>query len=345
MLAGALVFYYRLPSTLNPIIGLICDRVELKLLFILAPTLSAAGMCLLGLAPSYPYLVGILLAVGTATAFYHALGPVLIARSAGNRLGQGMGYWTMGGELARTLGPLAAVGLVAWRGFDGAYPFMIVGAVASALLYRFFRSARTTASRKTGGSLRETWQVLRPLFIPLAGVILFRNFTAQALMVYLPAYMVSEGRSLWFGGFSLTAFELAGVAGTFLGGYLSDRLGRRSVLLASTGVAALLLLVFIHLPPKAWILFPALLALGISVFAAMPVMMALVQDHSRGLRATANGLYMGLQFGGGAVVILLVGAMAVRVGFKKAYQVSGLLGVAGVPLALLLPRASTLQRP
>jgi MFS transporter, FSR family, fosmidomycin resistance protein len=341
MLAGALVFCYRIPSVLNPIIGLICDRVELKLLFILAPTLSAAGMCLLGLAPSYPYLVGILLAVGTSTAFYHALGPVLIAQSAGRRVGQGMGFWTMGGELARTLGPLAAVGIVAWRGFDGAYPFMVVGALASVLLYRLFGSARTTASRKSGGSLKETWQVLRPLFVPLAGVILFRNFAAQALMVYLPAYAVSKGQSLWFGGFSLTAFELAGVAGTFLGGYLSDRLGRRSVLLASTVVSALLLLVFIRLPVTVWALFPALLALGLAVFASMPVMMALVQDHARGLRGTANGLYMGLQFGGGAVVIFLVGAMADRLGFQTAFLVSGLVGLVGAPLALFLPKAAS----
>ncbi|MEW6665316.1 MAG: MFS transporter [Thermodesulfobacteriota bacterium] len=339
MLAGALAFYYRLPSTLNPIIGLICDRVELKLLFILAPALSAAGMCLLGQAPSYPYLVGILLAVGTTTAFYHALGPVLIARSAGRRVGQGMGFWAMGGELARTLGPLAAVGIVAWRGFEGAPPFVAVGVLASFLLYRFFRTARTTSTRTGGGSFRETWQVLRPLFIPLAGVILFRNFAAQALMVYLPAYVVSKGQSLWFGGFSLTAFELAGVAGTFLGGYLSDRLGRRSVLLASTLVSALLLLVFIYLPVTVWPLFPALLALGFSVFAAMPVMMALVQDHAQGLRATANGLYMGLQFGGGAVVIFLVGAMADRLGFQTAFLVSGVIGLVGAPLALLLPRA------
>lgn len=344
MLAGALVFYYRIPSVLNPIIGLICDRVELKLLFIMAPTLSAAGMCLLGLSPSYPYLVGILLAVGTSTAFYHALGPVLTAKSAGRRVGQGMGFWTMGGELARTLGPLAAVGIVAWRGFDGAYPFMIMGALASVFLYRLFGSARTTASRKAGGSLKETWQALRPVLLPLAGIILFRSFTAQALMVYLPAYVVSRGQSLWFGGFSLTTLELAGVAGTFLGGYLSDRLGRRSVLLASTAVSALLLLVFVHLPVSVWGLFPTLLALGLSVFASMPVMLALVQDHAGGFRATANGFYMGLNFGGGAVVIFLIGAMADWLGFQTAYLISGLLGVVGAPLALFLPRTSAQER-
>lgn len=344
MLAGALAFYYRVPSMLNPIIGLICDRVELRLLFIMAPALSAAGMCLLGQAPTYSYLVGILLAVGTTTAFYHALGPVLIARSAGRRVGQGMGFWTMGGELARTLGPLAAVGIVAWQGFEGAYPFMVVGMLASVLLYRLFGTARTTAGRKEGSSFKETWRVLRPVVLPLAGVILFRSFTAQALVVYLPAYMVSRGQSLWFGGLSLTAFELAGVAGTFLGGYLSDRLGRRSVLLASTTVSALLLLVFIHLPISVWAIFPTLLALGLSVFASMPVMMALMQDHAGGLRGTANGFFMGLQFGGGAVVIFLVGAMVDWVGFQTAYLVSGLAGLAGAPLALCLPRASAQKR-
>lgn len=344
MLAGALVFYYRIPSTLNPIIGLICDRVELKLLFILAPALSAAGMCLLGLAPSYPYLVWILLAVGTTTAFYHALGPVLIAKSAGRRVGQGMGYWTMGGELARTLGPLAAVGIVTWRGFDGAYPFMIVGIAASFLLYRLFGSARTTAGRKDASSLRETWRVLAPVMLPLAGVILFRSFTAQALMVYLPTYMISKGQSLWFGGFSLAAFELAGTAGTFVGGYLSDRLGRRPVLLASTLVSAFLLLVFVYLPVSAWALFPMIVLLGLSVFASLPVMMAFVQDHAQGMRGAANGFYMGLQFGGGAVVIFLVGAMADWAGFHTAYLISGLLGLVGAPVALLLPKSPTRKR-
>ena len=340
MLAGTLAFYYRLPSTLNPILGLICDRVELKLLFIMAPALSAAGMCLLGKAPSYLYLAVILLAVGTTTAFYHALGPVLIAQSAGRRVGKGMGFWTMGGEMARTLGPLAAVGIVAWRGFEGAYPFMVVGVLASVLLFQLFRSTRTTASLKDRSSLKKTWRVLKPVVLPLAGVILFRSFTAQALYVYLPAYMVSRGQSLWFGGFSLAALELAGTAGTFLGGYVSDRLGRRSVLLASTLTASLLLLLFIHLPLSIWALLPAILALGLSSFASMPVMMALMQDHAQGLRSSANGFFMGLQFGGGALVIFLLGAMVDWIGFQNAFLFSGIAGAVGAPLALLLPKAA-----
>jgi MFS transporter, FSR family, fosmidomycin resistance protein len=340
MLAGTLAFYYRIPSTLNPILGLICERVELKLLFILAPALSAAGMCLLGQSPSYACLALILVAVGTTTAFYHALGPVLIAQSAGRRVGQGMGLWSMGGELARTVGPLAAVGIVAWRGFDGAYPFMVVGGLASVSLYLFFRSAKTTTGRKDGSSPQETWRVLRPVVLPLAAVVFFRSLTAQALSVYLPAYVVSKGQSLWFGGFCLAAFELAGTAGTFAGGYLSDRLGRRSVLLTTTLVSAFLLLVFIHLPVSAWTLIPAALVLGLSVLASMPVMMALMQDHAQGLRASANGFFMGLQFGGGAVVIFLVGAMVDWLGFQTAFLISGLAGLAGAPVALLLPKAA-----
>ena len=68
-----------------------------------------------------------------------------------------------------------------------------VGVLASVLLYQLFRSARTTASGKDSRSLKEAWRALGPVVLPLGAVILFRAFTAQALMVYLPAYAVAAG--------------------------------------------------------------------------------------------------------------------------------------------------------
>ncbi len=341
-LAGSLGLCLRLPSVFNPMIGLLSDRMELKYFLLLTPAVSAAAMSLLGVAGSYTVLALLLITAGLSSSFLHVLGPVITARVAGQRLGQAMGFWMTGGELARSLGPLAAVAVVSWLSFEASYPIMIVGLLTSVLLLTQLRSATSRGPESGGFSLKETWRLLRGTMIPLAVVLLFRSFVAQSLMVFLPAFMVSRGESLWFGGASLAVLEFSGTGGALLAGGLSDRLGRRPVIIGSMVASPVLTLAFVLAPD--WALLPLLMALGFSLFAATPVIMALVQDHSGGQRGAANGLYMGLSFGAAAAAIFTIGGLADWLGFKPSFIICALVGLAGCPAALFLPRSEPKSR-
>jgi len=336
VLAGLLTVFFRLPSLFNPFLGGFADRVDLRYLFILAPGATAMAISLVGVMPNYASICFLLLLAGVSAAIYHVVGPVVIARSAGGLVGRGMSLWMTAGELARTVGPIVAVAVVGWWGFERAYPVMIVGLVATGYMFLRLKDVSTVGPVRTSGSLIQTWRRLRPVMFPLAWLILARAFISATLINYLPTYMVGMGQSLWFGGVCLAVLELFGTAGTFFGGPLSDRAGRGRILWASMLTAPLFMLVFLNV--HGWIVFPVLACLGISFFAGSPVMLALVQDHAKGSRATANGLFMGINFCIAALVLLLVGRLVDVLGFQTAFTLSACMGFVGLPAVFFLPR-------
>ncbi len=335
-LAGSLTVFFRLPSLLNPLLGVMSDRIDMRHLAIWAPFVTAVSMSLIGVAPNYIVVCILLLIAGISAAVFHVLGPVMIARISDRALGRGMSFWMTAGELARTVGPLVAVGAVSFWGFEGSYPVMIVGLLASVLLFIYMKDAGTCSDRQLEGDLGKTWRALRRLIIPLTGIMISRAFVVATLVAFLPTYMVVSGKSLLAGGIGLAVLEAFGAVGTFVGGTLSDKVGRKTVLFTSMPVSGILMIAFIY--ATGWILFPILALLGLCLFAASPVTLAIVQDYSRNHRGTANGLYMGISFVATAAVIFFVGWLADLLGLKTALAVSALLGLSGVPIIFFLPK-------
>nr|MBC8450017.1 MFS transporter [Chloroflexota bacterium] len=264
--AGLLSVFMQGPSLLQPFIGHLADRVSLRFLVILAPTVTAAMMSLLGVAPSYGVMALLLLVTGLSSAGLHAVGPAMTGNLSGRSLGRGMGFWMVGGELGRTLGPILIVSVVQWLTLQSTPWLMIGGLLASAIL--IFRLRNVPGRPPNAGQGLPWRQALRrmgPLLGPLVGFIIVRSFMSAALTTYLPTFLSEEGADLWFAGAALSVLEAAGVVGALAGGALSDRLGRRWVLFASMLAAPLLMFVF--LASSGWLRFPLLLLLGFTALS------------------------------------------------------------------------------
>ncbi|MCK4388809.1 MAG: MFS transporter [Desulfobacterales bacterium] len=335
-LAGSLTVFIRIPSLLNPLIGVLADRIDMRYMVIAAPAVTAVCMSLIGLAPGYGMVCVLLSVAGFSAAVFHVPGPVMIARVSGSQVGKGMSYFMAAGELARTVGPLVAVAAVSLWGFEGSYPVMVLGLVASALLYRRLRHDTIHCKRSPHSSVVKTWRAMQHVLIPLICLVVTRALMVASLTAFLPTFMVAEGQSLWFGGAALAVLEFAAVLGTMVSGTYSDRLGRQFVLLAAMIASPILLLIFLVAP--AWAVFPVLLLLGFSVFATGPVMLAIVQDHARGMRATANGIYMGVNFLVISGVTVLAGWMGDLMGLRAAFAWSAVLALLGLPVIYFLPQ-------
>ena len=134
--AGTLAVLTQIPSFFNPVLGSWIDRTHRHRLFVaLGPAGSGTLMCLMGLAPSYGALAILLLTAGISVSGLHVSAPVLIRQVAGDRVGRGMSFFMVGGELARTVGPLIAVQLVATWGLEGFWRAIPVALASSTLLW------------------------------------------------------------------------------------------------------------------------------------------------------------------------------------------------------------------
>jgi FSR family fosmidomycin resistance protein-like MFS transporter len=335
--AGLLTVFMQGPSLVQPLIGHLADRISLRTFFILAPAVTGVIMSLLGIAPGYAMLALLLAVVGISSACLHAIGPVIAGNVSGRNLGKGMGFWMVGGELGRTLGPIVIVSAIQLLTLRGTPWLMIAGLVTSGLLYlRLGNLPEHVPDAGQGLPWRQALRRMRPLLIPLAGIIIARSFMVSALTTYLPTFMSEEGANLLIAGASLSILEAAGVVGALSGGAVSDRVGRRWVLLASMVTTPLLMFVFLAV--KGWMQFPLLLILGFASLSVTPVIMALVQESFPENRALANGVYMALGFVLRSGVTVVMGAMGDLFGLRWAFTASAFVTLLGIPLIFVLPR-------
>jgi len=334
--AGGLSAFVQAGAVIQPFVGHLADRRSLKWGVILGPAVTACLMSVVGWAGNYAVLAVLLLGVGLNSAAFHAVGPPTAGRLSGNRLGRGMAFWMVGGELGRTLGPIVVTTAVAWLTLRGMAVVMVGGIAASAMLYRQLRRVEVRPPAHTAPvPWREGLRTMRRMMLLLAGIVVVRALMMVAATTYLPIFLTDEGAGLLLAGAALSLLEAAGVAGAMVGGWMSDRVGRRAVLLGGYLAAPAALVGFVVV--SGWVRVPLLLVLGFTLLAIQPVNMALAQEAAPQSRALANGVYLALSFAIRTAAVVAFGVMADAFGLRTAFLVSAAVMAAGLPLVLAVP--------
>jgi FSR family fosmidomycin resistance protein-like MFS transporter len=342
-LAGFLSVIGRLPSLLNPIVGILADRVSVRYFIIISPSITAVSMSLLGAAPSYVLLAILCFIMGVSATLFHVPAPVMIKHVAGDRLGKGMSFYMFGGELARTIGPVVILGAVSLWGLEGSFRLIPFGIMASLVLYLRVRNIKISEDfqkkETKKNRLNKTLTMYLPFFIILAGITLSRSFMRGAITSFLPTYLnLEKGKALWISGISLSIVQLAGAAGTFLAGSLSDKIGRKTTLLIICIASPVFMVLFLIV--EGILVIPLLVLLGFSLTGSTPVLLALVQDLDSDRPAFMNSILMTINFFLAAVGIMVVGLLGDWLGLEKTYWVSVVLALAAIPFILKLKRKS-----
>lgn len=329
----------QIPNLLNPFIGIIADNLKIRYLVILAPAVTTICMSLLGIAPFYIVILILLFVMGISSALFHVPTPVLIKKISGDRIGKGMSFYMLGGEAARTVGPLIIVAAVDVWGLEGTFKLIPFGLLASVILYFRLRNVNISKDLPKNNSIKgikDTFKEHLPFFILIAGIMFFRGFMKTSISSFLPTYLGEKGGSLWLGGVSLSVFEFAGAIGAYLAGTFSDKIGRLRMLTIIILVSPVLMLLFIS--SEGPLMFPILLLLGFFIISSTPVLLAMVMDIDSEHQAFLSGIFMFISFVSTSVTNLFVGVLSDFIGLIDTYKVSSMLAFLAIPFVLILRR-------
>jgi MFS family permease len=144
--------------------------------------------------------------------------------------------------------------------------------------------------------------------------------TQNALLTFLPVYLAYEmGYSPFWVGAGMFALQAAGFAASPIAGHLSDRMGRRRIMISSMLMSAVVL-VFMVFAGKSLAFIILVAALGFFLYAIRPVMQAwLLETTPKNMGGTSIGILFGAQALGSSVAPLLGGIIADRYGLISTF--------------------------
>lgn len=295
-----------LSSFSQPLFGYLIDRGGRNWLMVLAVIWTGGFVSALGFAHGYWAIVLLALLGSIGSAFYHPLGSANASGLAGDgNRGLAMSFYSTGGSLGYALAPLALAPLLASRSLAGLPLFGLVSAVCAIAMVAYrVHAVPAPSSRRAGNGnfvteLLASWRQL----LLVALVVALRAWSHSAITYLIPFRFENEGANLL-----LTLFLLAGTVGGMVGGFLSDRVGRKATLLASTALT--MPLFWLGTVTSGWVAW-LMLILGAAVLnAAFPATIVFAQELVPSNTGFASGISMGLAWGIGALGLTLTGRIA-----------------------------------
>lgn len=136
---------------------------------------------------------------------------------------------------------------------------------------------------------------------------------------------------------SFTLFMACGALGGLIGGYLSDRFGRKRIIIASFTIMLPAFLAFLYWRGPSS--FAILALLGFLFFLSEPACIVLAQEMAPQKARTVSGLIMGMAWGMVGWGVLGTGALADLMGIEGALRYPLLLPIGALILSFSLPRS------
>ncbi len=336
--AGWILVAVRIPSLLSVYIGGFAEKHNPKWFVIFCPLITSITITLLGIAPNFYVILVLVFIAGLSAAAFHVPAPTLLKRSAPNRIGAAMTLFQIGGEAARTLGPLLIVVIISTIGITKMYVLIPVSILVSLGFYFAFHKIDISldVKDKKKGSILETFRDGWWLFLIIAGISLQKSLISTIVKSFLPLYLQSQGRSLLSANGALATVQGATVIGVIIAGLVIDKIGAKKILYIVLSAATLFVTMFVTIPSLP--LYPMLILIGFFSFASMPALYTLIQGHGFKFPTTANGIFISLNFGITSFMLLLGGKLSDLFNIGETYKIFGLSSLIGIPLLILLNR-------
>jgi FSR family fosmidomycin resistance protein-like MFS transporter len=221
-----------------------------------------------------------------------------------------MSLFSVGGGLGFALAPAITTAVAVSWGTSGLVALLVPAAIIAALLARTIgRASPPSLTVKGGGpSLdgRDDWRA----FGILSGATICRSIVVYGLNTFLALYFIHRwNQTAAQGNQALVVFMGTSIFGTLLGGWLADRVGRRTVIRTGFIGALVFLVLFVSATDRNWAL-ALLVPLAVSIFLPTSVLIVLGQEYLPHRVGVASGVTLGLAVSVGGMSAPLLGRLA-----------------------------------
>ena len=335
-------------SLLQPVIGLITDKRPKPYSLSIGMGFTLVGLLLLSSAPTYAAVLLAVALVGIGSSIFHPESSRVARLASGGRHGFAQSLFQVGGNAGSATGPLLAAFIVLPYGQHSIAWFAVVAFIAIIILARVgawykahivVHAKAASAAIHTGISKARVRMALLILML----LVFSKNVYLVSITSFYTFYLIDKfGLSVQSAQLHLFVFLGAAAAGTFIGGPVGDRIGRKYVM----WVSILGALPFTMLLPYASLFWTEVLSIviGMVMASAFSAIVVFAQELVPGRIGAVSGLFFGFAFGFGGIGAALLGQLADATSIDFVYKVCSVLPAIGLLTAFLPniePRALT----
>jgi MFS transporter, FSR family, fosmidomycin resistance protein len=329
-------------SMLQPVVGLVTDRRPQPYSLPIGMGSSLIGLLLLAVANSYFTILCAAALVGLGSSVFHPESSRVARMASGGRHGFAQSLFQVGGSTGSAIGPLLAAFIVVPRGQGSVAWFSAAALLAILLLANvsLWYSRRLAQRPTTGRSARNAAyavlsrkKVLGAIAI-LVALLFSKNVYTSSLSSYYTFYLIHKfGLSVQDAQVHLFVFLGSVAVGTFVGGPVGDRFGRKPVIWFSILGA----FPFALMLPYAGLMWTGILsvAIGLILASAFSAILVYAQDLMPGRVGTVAGMFFGFSFGLGGLGAAALGEIADWTSIETVYRVCSFLPLIGLLTAFL----------
>ena len=334
-------------SVLQPVVGWWTDMRPRFRLLPVGMGMSLIGLLILAWAHSYVVLLFAAVCVGLGSSIFHPDASKLARSASGGRFGMAQSVFQVGGNTGTAIGPLLAAFVVLPLGQSSVAWFSALALLGAVVLWRVGTWAREQHVRRSKvPEAAEVSALSRNHVVAVIGVLGLLVFSkylyVTSLTSFYTFYAIEKfGVSVQQSQLLLFVFLGAVAVGTFAGGPIGDRIGRKAVI----WVSILGVLPFTLILPHANLFWTAVLTviIGVVIASAFSAILVYAQSLVPGRVGLISGMFFGFAFGIAGVGAAALGALADWKGLEFVFQVCAFLPLIGL-LTVFLPAERDLVR-
>jgi len=321
-------------SLLQPWIGLYTDKHPKPYLLPLGMVVTFSGILLLAFSPIFIVLLMASALIGVGSSTFHPEASRVARMASGGRFGTAQSTFQVGGNTGTAIGPLLAALIIVPFGQHAVAWLIVFALLAIWVLFGVSRWSISHSKKQLAARAHQVQSKLhgRQLVIALSTicVLMFAKFTYIAsISNYFTFYLMHKFQlSLQSAQLHLFAFLAAVALGTFAGGPIGDRIGRKAVIWVSfVGMAPFALMM-----PHANLFWTTVLSIitGLVLSSAFAAMVVYAQEAVPGRVGMIAGLMFGLMFGVSGIAAAGLGYLADVKGIEWVFGVCSLLPLLGL---------------